>query len=38
MHLRDHCLAPRRSDAPLDALGRYSRYGHIFDLKPLAPA
>src|SRR5438445_9657471 len=31
-HLRDHCLAPERTDAPLDALGRY---GRMFDLPPL---
>jgi hypothetical protein len=31
-HLRDHCLAPERTDAPLDALGRY---GRMFDLPAL---
>jgi hypothetical protein len=31
-HLRDHCLAPERTDAPLGALGRY---GRMFDLPPL---
>jgi Animal haem peroxidase len=31
-HLRDHCLAPERVDAPLDAAGRY---GRMFDLPAL---
>jgi hypothetical protein len=32
VHLRDHCLAPDRIDAPLDAAGRY---GRMFDLPAL---
>src|SRR5207248_3302154 len=32
VHLRDHCLAPDRVDAPLDAEGRY---GRMFDLPAL---
>jgi hypothetical protein len=31
-HLRDHCLAPERIDAPFDGAGRY---GRMFDLPPL---
>ncbi|MBV9424025.1 MAG: hypothetical protein JOZ98_14010 [Solirubrobacterales bacterium] len=31
-HLRDHCLAPERIDAPLDGAGRY---GRMFDLPAL---
>jgi hypothetical protein len=31
-HLRDHCLAPERVDAPLDAAGRY---GRMFELPAL---
>jgi hypothetical protein len=32
VHLRDHCLAPHRIDAPLDAQGRY---GRMFEFPPL---
>jgi hypothetical protein len=32
VHRRDHCLAPERIDAPIDAAGRY---GRMFELPPL---